>query len=182
MHGWESDSPADTLSNTHSDHGAIVHFSHDGSEQGADDVDGHREEHDPLGREQFRDTSAGNLREKVSPEVTAEDRSLKGLAPVERSILKIREEVELDHFQSFHPIIAIAKFLNLLNYNQIVLRSELLESSSTSSRVPSSIGCVSDTQLESIGSNLRFNALCFNQRKSIGNGVSATRVGLSLLG
>lgn len=101
MHGWESDSTADSLSNTHGDHGAIVHFGHDGSEQGADDIDGHREEHDPLGREQFSDTSAGNLREKVSPEVTAEDRSLQGLAPVEGSILTGREEM------SWYKIIVI---------------------------------------------------------------------------
>lgn len=60
---------------------------HDWGEKAADDVDGHGEEHDPLGGEELSDTGSGNLREKVAPEIAAEDRSLQWLAPGKGTIL-----------------------------------------------------------------------------------------------
>ena len=76
------------LSNSHGNHGSVVQVGHDRGEQTADHIDGHGEEHDPLGGEQLSDTGSGNLREEVAPEVAAEDRSLKRFAPVEGSILR----------------------------------------------------------------------------------------------
>lgn len=92
--------------------------SQDRSQQSAHHIDGHREQHDPLGREVFGDMSQWNLRDQIAPEITAQQCALQGFAPAKGSVLLGMNRITC--LPKFTFILLAAQLVTYLNLGRYI--------------------------------------------------------------